>query len=136
MSTQKTNSSKITQNITKNVKKSHLSQIICIIWIVFISLLFFGCAKKTETEQIIDAHIDHINQVVDYAVHNFDQNAEVLTLENELSNCGMVLEDVKASHKLEIGKCESETKYWKLLNAFLSVIIASFIVKKIKSKVL
>ena len=103
---------------------------ICAIFLFILCLC--GCAKKTQTEQIIDAHIDHINQVVDYAVNNFDQTAEVLQLENELSNCGMALEDAKKSHKLEIARCESETKYWRLSTYSLITLIIGLLLLKIR----
>lgn len=101
--------------------------------VLFLTVLALaGCAKKTETENIIDSHIEHINQVIDYAVNNFDQNSEVLQLENELSNCGMVLEDVKASHKTEIKTCESETKYWRLSTYGLLILIVGALFLKFR----
>lgn len=105
---------------------------ICAIFLLILSLC--GCARKTQTEQIIDSHIEHINQVFDYAVNNFEQTPEVLHLENELSNCGMALEDVKASHKTEIKACESETKYWRLSTYGLLILIVGAILLKIKGK--
>lgn len=105
---------------------------ICAIFLLVLSLC--GCARKTETENIIDSHINHIHQVVDYAVNNFDQNAEVLQLENELSDCAMVLEDVKSSHRLEIKACEGETKYWKLATFGLIGLILGYIFLKLKGK--
>ena len=101
-------------------------------FLLIATVLLSGCARHTQTEQIIDAHIDHINQVVDYAVNNFDQTAEVLQLENELSNCGMALEDVKKSHKLEIARCESEIKYWRTSSIFLFVLIMLYVAFKVR----
>ena len=103
---------------------------ICAIFLLILSLC--GCAKKTQTETIIDSHIEHVNQVVDYAVNNFEQTPEILQLENELSNCGLALEDAKASHKAEIATCESEKDYWRLSTYGLLILIVGAIFLRIK----
>lgn len=97
-------------------------------------LLSGGCAKKTPTESIIDTHVDHIGQVLDYAYNNFDQNNEVVALENELKSCQMVLLDVRYSCNLEVGKCEANRDYWKLatFGLFIALIgVISLMIKRL-----
>ena len=90
--------------------------------LLIFTFLLNGCAKKTPTETIIDDHIDHINQVLDYAHNNIDQTPDVMLLEGELKSCQITLSDVKQSHKLEISSCETRERYHRV--AILALLVA------------
>lgn len=99
---------------------------------LLIILLLTGCASKTPTETIIDNHIGHINEVLDYAYNNFEQNTEIVSLENELKSCKIALEDVKQSYYSEIATCKAKTDYWRLatLGLFIALCGAIFVIIK------
>lgn len=79
------------------------------------TVLLSGCARKTPTETIIDNHIEHINQVLDYAQNNIIQTADVMLLEGELKSCQIALKDVRESHRLEIDSMRTKVNYWRAI---------------------
>ena len=81
--------------------------------LLILTVLLSGCARKTPTETIIDNHIEHIDQVLDYAKNNIEQTTGVMLLEGELKSCQIALKDVRASHGLEIDSLNTKVNYWR-----------------------
>lgn len=122
---------KNTQNSIKNVKKSHLFAKNKVFLAIF-SILLFGCAGKTPTETIIDGHIEHVQDVLDFAKNNFEQTKDVIYLENELDSCRIALVDAKASYQSEIATCKAKTDYWRLATGGLLIAVVALIIAIIK----
>ena len=80
---------------------------------VLILLLLSGCAK-TPTQNVIENHVQHIDNVLDYSYNNIDQTQDIVFLENELKSCKNGLLDTEQTYKSEIATCESKTNYWRL----------------------
>lgn len=100
--------------------------------IVILAILLSGCAKKDPVETIIDGHIYHFSQVLDYSYNNMEQTQDVIMLENEIESCVVVLESVKQTHYSQMDKCESETDYWRLASLSLFVLLMLGVFAKIK----
>ena len=105
---------------------------IVIVAILLICILLSGCAKQKPTENIIDNHIGHIDQVLDYAYNNMEQTKDVVFLEKELEACQLGLDDAKQSYKAELSLCESETDKWKVISVVLGLVIVGGVFAKIK----
>lgn len=95
-------------------------------------LLNGGCARKTPTENIIDNHIEHINEVLDYSYNNIEQDKDTIFLQNELKSCKMVLEDAKQTYYSEIDGCEAKTNYWRLATLCLGFVLSALIFLRIR----
>lgn len=93
-----------------------------------------GCAHKDATETIIDKHVTHFNETLQYAQTNFEQTQEVVYLENELKSCTLTLSAVRESHRANLETCESRTDYWRLaclgLGGLLVLLLVGFFKKK------
>ncbi len=113
-------------------KTMRFFEIVIIITISLGYLMLCGCARKTPTQTIIDSHVDHINQVIDYANNNMEQTPEIILLEKELESCVTGLQSVGKTHKTEIATCEAKTDYWRLSSASLVValIVAIYLLIK------
>ena len=96
-------------------------QIILYVVLGLLLISLCACARKTPTETIVDEHVQHIDQVLDYAHHNISQTKDVIFLENELTNCRTGLVSSKKSYESEIATCEAKTDYWRLSSAGLAV---------------
>lgn len=90
--------------------------------LLILTVLLSGCARKTPTETIVDNHIEHYNQVLDYANNEMEDTPDTRFLKNELKNCVMTLDDVKQTYYSEIATCKAKTDYWRL--ATFGLIIA------------
>lgn len=95
---------------------------------LIVLLALCGCAK-TPTEHIIDNHVQHIDDVLDYSYNNIDQTQDIVFLENELKSCKNGLLDAQQSYKAEIATCESKTSYWRLstFGLLFAIIMAVFL---------
>lgn len=89
--------------------------------------LLFGCAKHDPVDTIVDNHIDHITDVLDYTYANFEQNIEIKFLESELDSCLVALNDVKQAHLTSISTEKSKTAYWKLASLGLFILLCGSI---------
>ena len=117
----------------KNVKKSQLlPKIVLILLILLFSMLLYGCAKTTPTENIVDNHIEHINQVLDYSYNNMEQTEDIVFLEKELEVCQIGLDNSKSSYKAEMSTCKAEKKQWQLATFGLILLICIGLYSKIK----
>ena len=100
--------------------------------LILLAVLLSGCAKSTPTENIIDNHIDHYNEVIDYANNNIVETPDTRYLKGELQNCILTLADIKESHKADLTSCEKDVEYWKLATFGLFVLLCLGIIAKIK----
>lgn len=100
--------------------------------LMILAFLLNGCAKTTPTENIIDNHIDHYNEVIDYANNHIEETPDTRYLKCELQNCILTLADVKESHKADLTSCEKDVEYWKLATFGLFVLLCLGIIAKIK----
>ena len=83
--------------------------------IVFLGALgLCACAHKTPTETVVNNHINHFNEILDYAANNMDDSPDVRYLRSELKSCVMTLEDTKEMHKSELATWKAKIDYWKL----------------------
>ena len=89
---------------------------ICVLFLVF---LLCGCAKSDPVNNIVDGHVGHIGEVLDYAHNNIVQTADVMFLEGELKSCQMALIDVKEAYSSVKEKYEAKISYWKLMSSGL-----------------
>lgn len=97
-----------------------------------ITFLLNGCAQKDPVENIVDSHIDHMTDVLDYSYNNFEQTLEVKFLENELEACIIVLDGVKQAHYSKMEACESDIDFWKVTSLFLGLAILVGVFAKLK----
>lgn len=102
--------------------------------IILLLCCLMGCAK-TPTQTIVDEHVNHVNEALDYAKNNFEQTTEIKFLENELEHCKTGLVSCSSSYSSEIATCEAKTDYWRLSSAGLSVALAVAIFLLIKRKI-
>ena len=100
--------------------------------LLLLTVLLSGCASKTPTETIIDNHIGHINEVLDYAHNNIDQTPEVMFLEGELKSCQIALADVKESYKGQQELMQSRVNYWRMMCMWLVFAVGSMLVAWLK----
>lgn len=91
-------------------------------WFIVLAICLCGCAK-TPTESVIDNHIDHINDVLDYSHNNIEQTKDVIFLQNELKSCQLVLVDTKQTYYGEISTCKAEKRYWQLATSGLVLLL-------------
>ena len=103
--------------------------------ILLILPLLCGCMRKDSTETIIDEHITHFNETLQYAQTNFDQTQEVVYLEDQLKSCTLTLSAVRESHRSNLETCEAKTNYWRLACGGLGLILGLFIFLGIKKKI-
>ena len=111
--------------------KSLFIKVFLILVLIGYAMLLSGCAK-TATETIIDNHIDHYSQVIDYANNNMEDTPDTRYLKSELQSCVMTLADVKETHKSNIATCEAETSKWKIISLALFLVICGAIFARIK----
>ena len=123
--------------ITKglNMKISYSKAQIVLMWVLIAMMLgcVFGCAKKP-TETIVDEHITHVDEALNYAKHNFVQTTEIKYLENELESCRTGLIACGASCESEIATCDAKVNYWRLSSTSLlaALIVAIYFLIKRK----
>lgn len=96
-----------------------------------ILLLLCGCAK-TPTESVIDNHMQHIDDVLNYSHNNIAQTQDVIFLQNELKSCKDALADVKQTYKSEISTCNAKTNYWRLATTGLIFALCALIFMRFK----
>lgn len=96
------------------------------------TFLLSGCAKQTPTESIIDNHIEHINQVLDYSYNNIEQTQDVIFLEKELEVCQIGMRNTKSAYQAEISTCKAEKKQWQIYAFGLVLLICAWFFVKIK----
>ena len=99
--------------------------------IVILTILLSGCAK-TPTESVIDNHIQHIDDVLDYSYNNIDQTQDIIFLQNELKTCKAAFEDVKQTYRSEISTCKAKTNYWRLATTGLLFALCVLIFMRFK----
>jgi hypothetical protein len=98
---------------------------------LLIVLLLFGCAK-TPTESVIDNHIKHIDETLDYSYNNIDQTQDVIFLQKELKSCKDAFIDIKQTYRSEISTCEAKTNYWRLATTGLILALCALIFMQFK----
>lgn len=97
-----------------------------------LAFLLNGCARKDPVESMINNHINHIENVLEYANENFEQTQPIQFLENELESCMIVLGDIKEAHYIKMDNCESKTNYWKMISFFLGIVLLFGVFAKVK----
>ena len=100
--------------------------------LVFLAFVLSGCASKTPTETIIDTHIGHIDEVLDYAHNNMDQTPDIMMVEGDLKSCQIALADVKETYKGEKQLWQSKVNYWRMIAAWLFFAVGGMIVAWLK----
>ena len=100
--------------------------------LLILTVLISGCTRKEPVETIVDNHIDHITDVLDYTNNNFEQIIEIKFLESELESCMVALDDVKQAHLSVISTLEAKTAYWKLATFGLFLLLCGAIFAIIK----
>ena len=100
--------------------------------ILVLAILLAGCTKTDPVNTVVDNHIGHINDVLDYSQNNFEQTTEIVLLQNELKSCQLALEDVRQTYKGQISTCNAETRYWRLAatGLFIALCVAIFAIIK------
>lgn len=99
--------------------------------LLILTVLISGCAK-TPTESVIDNHIKHIDETLDYSYNNIAQTQDVIFLQKELKSCKDALIDVKQTYKSEISTCEAKTNYWRLATTGLILALCALIFMRFK----
>lgn len=89
---------------------------------------------KDSTETIIDEHVNHFNETLQYAQNNFGQTQEVIYLEDHLKSCTLTLSAVRESHKSNLETCEAKTNYWRLACLGLGGLLVLLLVGIFKKK--
>lgn len=95
--------------------------------LLILTVLLSGCARKEPVETIVDNHIDHITDVLNYTNTNFEQTIEIKFLEAELESCMVALDDVKQTHLSIVSTLKAKTNYWKLATFGLFVLLCGAI---------
>lgn len=114
---------KMNEKTVQNVKFSHyLTKIVLICAIFWFILCLGGCAKHDPVTTIVDNHVAHIGEVIDYAQNNMEISPDTQYLISELKTCQNGLIDAAESHKAVLSTCESDVKYWKLATLFAGTI--------------
>lgn len=114
---------KINQKTVYNVKKSHIFAKIVLICAFFLFILCLGgCAKHDPVTTIVDNHVSHIGEVIDYAQNEMEDSPDTRYLLSELKSCQNGLIDAGQSHTAVLATCESNVKYWKLATLFASTV--------------
>lgn len=111
--------------------KSLFIKVFIVLLLLGYAMLLSGCAK-TATETIIDNHIDHYNQVIDYANNNMEDTPDTRYLKSELKNCVMTLSDVKETHRSNISTYEAEKQKWQIISLGLFILLCVGVFAKIK----
>lgn len=113
--------------------KAHkISKYVLICTIILLIFCLMGCARKDPVETIVDNHIDHITDVLNYTNTNFEQTIEIKFLESELQSCMVSLDDVKQAHLSVVSTEKSKTKYWQLATFGLFIMLCGAIFAIIK----
>lgn len=99
---------------------------------LLILLLLTGCAKSTPTENVIDNHVQLVDETLDYAQNNMDIDNDKQFLINALKTCKAGLLDTESSYKAEISTCKAETDKWRIVSLALFLLIAGAVFVKIK----
>lgn len=101
---------------------------------VLLVLVFLlnGCARKDPVESMVDNHINHIENVLEYANNNFEQTQPIQFLENELESCMIVLGDIKEAYYMKMDNCESKINYWRSISFGLGLLIMALCILKLK----
>lgn len=87
-------------------------------------VLLAGCTRTDPVETMVDNHVNHINEVLEYTQTNFERNIQVKFLENELEICKGALEDVKQAYRAQISTCKARVDYWKLATLGLGILLS------------
>ena len=99
-----------------------------------ITVLFLctGCVRKSPTDNIVDNHIQLVNDALDYAKNNMGDDPDTMLLVNSLKTCKAGLDSAKQSCKSQISTCEEKIRYWRLasLGLFLALCMSIFIIIK------
>ena len=91
--------------------------------LLIFTVLLSGCVKKDPVVNVVDNHVSHIDEVLDYAKNNIVQTADVMMLEGELKSCQMALMDVKESHHSVVDGYEVKISFWRLMAGSLGVLL-------------
>lgn len=126
---------KKTKKTVQNVNFSHYLTKIVLICAIFLFILFLdGCAKHDPVTTIVDNHVSHIGEVIDYAQNNMEDSPDTRYLLSELKSCQNGLIDAGQSHTAVLSTCESNVKYWKLATLFASTIAGLLLLLFIRRK--
>lgn len=87
-------------------------------------ILLAGCAKADPVETVIDHHVNHVDEVLQYAHKNFDQTKDIVFLENELEACKLAMTDIKQTYYGQISTCRATTDYYRLATTILGVLLS------------
>lgn len=93
---------------TKGINMKHFTILL------LLTVLISGCTKADPVETVIDGHIEHVAQTIDYAKNNFEQSPSVVFLENELERCQAAMVDIKQAYYGQISTCKAKTDYWRM----------------------
>lgn len=93
---------------TKGINMKHFTILL------LLTVLISGCTKPDPVETVIDGHIEHVQQTIDYAKQNFEQIPSVVFLENELEHCKAAMVDIKQAYYGQISTCKAKTDYWRM----------------------
>lgn len=121
--------------LIQNVKISHIFAKIVLIWTFFLFILCLGgCAKRDPVNTIIDNHVSHVAEVIDYAENNMEVSPDTKYLLSELKSCQNGLIDAGQSHNAVLSTCRSDVKYWKMSTLFASTIAGLLLLLLIRRK--
>lgn len=91
------------------------------------TLLLSGCWYKSLTENIIDQHVQLVDQAL--AAPEMSDKAK-----DALKTCKAGLLSAEQTYKSEIAKCHADTRYWKTVSAFLGIIMLLYVGFKIMKR--
>ena len=91
------------------------------------AILLTGCAKQTPTQNIIEHHVELVNNALNNP-HLTDEAKEALKA------CRAGLLSAEESHVTEINRCESDIRYWKTVSSFLAILIVLYIGFKVMKR--
>ena len=100
--------------------------------LMILTVLQSGCTRQEPVASIVDNHIDHITDVLNYTNNKFEQTIEIKFLESELESCMVALDDVKQAHLSVISTLEAKTDYWRLATFGLFLLLCGAIFAIIK----
>ena len=107
-----------------------------ILWftiLLIFTLLISGCTKPDPVETVIDGHIEHVQQTLDYAKANFEQTPSTVFLENELDRCLVAMVDIKQTYYGQISTCRAKTDYWRIATYASLVVLVGLIFALIRN---
>lgn len=98
-----------------------------------LTVLLSGCSTPDPVETVIDGHIEHVQQTIDYAKQNFEQIPSVVFLENELERCQAAMVDIKQTYYGQISTCKAKTDYWRMATYASLIVLVGLIFVLIKN---